>query len=207
MKSSSSIFQNLKLRTDQLASTFNYNSNNNNNLAEIESKNKSESNSKKAANRLSSMSTTNLKENRFSESPMNSEEFNSNLIDRARAAQASTYFPIHMPNQLGPIYLVGYLGSAILTKGKTGLGCLQQPLRELYILFRQHGSRLIQERRLVISMDGLTMLYNELGSEKFLHNDLSSVNDVQLLKLVCEQRKDKKSYCAFLPMGNILPYF
>jgi hypothetical protein len=51
-------------------------------------------------------------------------------------------------------------------------------------------------------MDGLTMLYNELGSEKFLHNDLSSVNDVQLLKLVCEQRKDKKSYCAFLPMGN-----
>lgn len=107
-------------------------------------------------------------------------------------------------NKLGPTYLIGYLGSAILTKGKTGLGCLQQPLRELYCMFRQNGSRLTQERRLVVSLDGLTMLFNEIGVEKFIHNDLSSVYDVQLLKLIVETRKDKKTYCAFLPTGNFL---
>lgn len=103
--------------------------------------------------------------------------------------------------KLGNVYVVGYLGSAILTKGKTGLGCLQQPLRELYYIYRQNGTRLLQERRLIISLDGITMLFNEFGIEKYLHNDLASVYDVQLLQLMTEQKKDKKLYCAFLPIG------
>jgi hypothetical protein len=105
-------------------------------------------------------------------------------------------------NKCNSIYQVGYLGSAILTNGKTGLGCLQQPLRELYAKFRQHGSRLVQERRLAISLDGLTMIYTEFGIEKCLHNDLPFVYDVQLLKLTYERKKDKKIYCAFLPIGT-----
>lgn len=105
-------------------------------------------------------------------------------------------------HQFSNVFLVGYLGSAILTKGKTGLGCLQQPLRELYYIYRQNGARLLQERRVFISMDGITMIYNEYGVEKFLHNDLSSVYDIQLLQLICEQRKDKKLHCAFLPIGT-----
>lgn len=105
-------------------------------------------------------------------------------------------------HKIGPIYQVGYLGSAILTKGKTGLGCLQQPLRELYTIFRQHGSRLMQERRLSVSSGGITMFFNELNVEKFLHNDLSTVYDVQLLKFAAQKRKDKKTYCAFLPPGE-----
>lgn len=109
--------------------------------------------------------------------------------------------PCGAKKHLGAVYCVGYLGSAILTKGKTGLGCLQQPLRELYYIYRQNGSRLLQERRVFISMDGITMIYNEYGVEKFLHNDLTSVYDVQLLQLICEQRKDKKLHCAFLPIG------
>jgi hypothetical protein len=108
----------------------------------------------------------------------------------------------YLINKMGRTYLIGYLGSAILTKGKTGLGCLQQPLRELYCIFRQSNSRLIQERRLVVSVDGLTMIYNELGIEKCLHNDLSFVYDVELLQLVCESKKDKKLYCAFIPIGK-----
>ena len=105
-------------------------------------------------------------------------------------------------HKIGPIYQVGYLGSAILTKGKTGLGCLQQPLRELYTIFRQHGSRLMQERRLSVSSGGITMFFNELNVEKFLHNDLSTVYDVQLLKFATQKRKDKKTYCAFVPPGE-----
>jgi hypothetical protein len=104
--------------------------------------------------------------------------------------------------KLGNVYMVGYLGSAILTKGKTGLGCLQQPLRELYYIYRQNGARLLQERRVIISLDGITMLFNEFGIEKYLHNDLASVYDVQLLQLMCEHKKDKKLYCAFLPIGK-----
>lgn len=98
-----------------------------------------------------------------------------------------------------PTHSIGYLGSAILTKGKTGLGCLQQPLRELYCIFRKNGSRLMQERRLVVSIDGLTMLYTEKGLEKFIHNDLSSVYDVQLLHLVSDNKK--RNY-AFLPVNQ-----
>lgn len=109
----------------------------------------------------------------------------------------------HQHHHLSNVFLVGYLGSAILTKGKTGLGCLQQPLRELYYIYRQNGARLLQERRVFISMDGITMIYNEYGVEKFLHNDLSSVYDIQLLQLICENnRKDKKLHCAFLPIGK-----
>lgn len=94
--------------------------------------------------------------------------------------------------RVGPIYLIGYLGSAILTKGKTGLGCLQQPLHDLYMSFRCNSSKLFQERRLIISTDGLSLLYNEAGIEKIISNDLSSVNDIQLLRIDCEQRRDKK---------------
>lgn len=102
-------------------------------------------------------------------------------------------------NKSSPTHSIGYLGSAILTKGKTGLGCLQQPLRELYCIFRKNGSRLMQERRLVISIDGLTMLYTDKGLEKFIHNDLSSVYDVQLLQLVSDYKK--RNY-AFLPVNQ-----
>ena len=110
----------------------------------------------------------------------------------------------HHHPQFSNVFLVGYLGSAILTKGKTGLGCLQQPLRELYYIYRQNGARLLQERRVFISMDGITMIYNEYGVEKFLHNDLGSVYDIQLLQLICEHRQkdNKKLHCAFLPIGK-----
>ena len=107
-------------------------------------------------------------------------------------------------DRVGPVYLIGYLGNAILAKDKTGLGCLQSPLRELYTTFRQNTSKFFQERRLIISLDGLTLLYNEMGTEKCIHNDLASVNDVQLLKLNYEKKKDKKLYCAFLPFGKHL---
>ncbi|CAF0704118.1 unnamed protein product [Brachionus calyciflorus] len=104
-------------------------------------------------------------------------------------------------NKAGPYNYIGYLGSAILTKGKTGLGCLQQPLRDLYCIFRKNGSRLMQERRLVVSIDGLTMLYSDQGIEKFVHNDLNSVYDVQLLYLVSDGKKDKQKF-AFLPFNE-----
>ena len=90
----------------------------------------------------------------------------------------------------------------VIFTGKTGLGCLQSPLKDLYIHFRQNAARVFKERRLVISLDGLSLLYNELGTEKVVHNDLSSVNDVQLLKLTYERCKDKKIHCAFLPFGK-----
>jgi hypothetical protein len=107
-------------------------------------------------------------------------------------------------NKVGPVFSLGYLGSAILANGKTGLGCLQQPLRELYSLYRQYGFRLLQDRRLIVSLEGITMLYNELGVEKYSHNELSSVYDSQLLKFFCERKRDKKTYGAFLPVGKFI---
>ena len=111
-------------------------------------------------------------------------------------------------NKIEPVFSLGYLGSAILANGKTGLGCLQQPLHELYSLYRQYGLRLLQDRRLIVSIEGITMLYNELGIEKYSHNELASVYDSQLLKFFCERNKrDKKSYGAFLPVGKIIKFY
>lgn len=114
--------------------------------------------------------------------------------------------PIMTSKSTNPMHSVGYLGSAILTKGKTGLGSLQQPLRELYSLHLQKKEHQIQRRLLVISTEGLTFQWNDSGVEKYVNNNLSSVYDVQLLKLINEKRKDKKTYCAFLPMGKIIKF-
>ena len=104
-------------------------------------------------------------------------------------------------NKVGPVFSLNYLGSAILANGKTGLGCLQQPLRELYSLYRQYGLRLVQDRRLIVTDEGITMLYNESGVEKYSHHELTSVYDAQLLKYFCK-RENKKYSSAFLPIGN-----
>jgi len=110
--------------------------------------------------------------------------------------------PIISNRNMNPLHPVGYLGSAILTKGKTGLGSLQQPLKELYSMYVQKSGSKAQQRLLIISTEGLTFQWNDSGVEKFINNSLSSVYDVQLLKIVSEKRKDKKFYCAFLPMGE-----
>jgi hypothetical protein len=110
--------------------------------------------------------------------------------------------PIISNRNMNPLHPVGYLGSAILTKGKTGLGSLQQPLKELYSMYVQKSGCKAQQRLLIISTEGLTFQWNDSGVEKFINNSLSSVYDVQLLKIVSEKRKDKKFYCAFLPLGE-----
>ena len=110
--------------------------------------------------------------------------------------------PILISQTTNQMHSVGYLGSAILTKGKTGLGSLQQPLRELYTLHIQKKENQFQKRLLIISTEGLTFQWNDSGVDKYVNNNLSSVYDVQLLKIVNEKRKDKKFYCAFLPMGK-----
>ena len=106
--------------------------------------------------------------------------------------------------RVGPTYLVGYLGSAILSKSKNGLECLQKPLHELYSIFRQNLSRLNQERRIIVSRDGITIIFNDLGIEKFHFNEIGSVFDVQLLKVVFEKRKDQQIYAAFIPLGKLI---
>jgi hypothetical protein len=109
--------------------------------------------------------------------------------------------PILTNKAMYPLHSVGYLGSAILTKGKTGLGSLQQPLRELYVSYLQKPMSQAQKRLLMISNEGLTFQWNDSNVEKFHNNNLSSVYDVQLLTISNEKKKDKKFYCAFLPLG------
>ncbi len=101
-----------------------------------------------------------------------------------------------------PVYHGSYLGSAVLTNGKTGLGSLQDPLRELYCIYKERGTKLVQQRRLVISNDGITMQFNEMGIEKSVHTNLASVHGVMLLKLCFERKSNKQVYSAFVPVGE-----
>lgn len=200
MKSSSSIFHNFKSKqnntTAQNVQTITSCNNNDSNLLKLPKifDNKSTKTTNNVLNNPDTLRSFSAVETTNSNNPTNN--------NHQRPMNPPGILPNPSVNKLGSIYQIGYLGSAILTKGKTGLGCLQQPLRELYTIYMQHGSRLIQERRLLVTMDGLTMLFNEFGAEKYLHNELASVYDVQLLRLSCEQRKDKKLYCAFLPIGK-----
>jgi hypothetical protein len=181
MKSSSSIFQNLKLKP--------VNSNN--------SKKNPVSNNTEQTNKLNAIKNVISNPIGVNITP----EFDTKIIKMEKTKMPCNYLTNTLLSKIGTSFIIKYLGSAILTKGKTGLGCLQQPLRELYSIYHQNDPNLAQERRFGFSSDGLTMFFNECGVEKFLHNDLSSVYDIQLLKLVCEQRKDKKTYWAFLPDG------
>jgi hypothetical protein len=209
MKSSSSIFHNFKLKTN--SSPINNSNNNSGGGAQINA-NTPQNDARKMSKLFdakSSKSATNIFNKTDNLRPSLPLSSNSQIFRQQQQKEDTpiSYLSDSQNNKIGSIYQVGYLGSAILTKGKTGLGCLQQPLRELYSIYRQQGSRLLQERRFFVSLDGITMLFNELGVEKCVHNDLSSVYDVQLLKLVSEQRKDKKTYCAFLPFGNFIYFF
>ena len=205
MKSSSSIFQNFKLKPHSSTSNSSAKSTPTNTSKSHTNANET-SNSRRISKLFdtkSSKSAINFQNNTDNLRASILPTANSPFVHADKEQKATSYLSDALSNKIGSIYQIGYLGSAILTKGKTGLGCLQQPLRELYAIFRQQGSRLLQERRLFVSLDGISMFFSELGVEKCVHNELTSVYDVQLLKLACEQRKDKKIYCAFLPLGKL----
>lgn len=101
-------------------------------------------------------------------------------------------------------YVGFYLGSAAPTKGTTGLGVIQKPLREKYFAFRKSpDNKLGPEIGIRINPRGILLMFpgarpGDPPNEEFY--ELPSVHFIEAVQLVTDKFKDKKLYGAFLPI-------
>ena len=100
-------------------------------------------------------------------------------------------------------FVGNYLGRSILTKGTTGLGVIQKPLREKYFAYRKSpDNKPGQEVGIRVNPGGLTVLTSgsRPGQEDDEFYDLSSIHFIEAVRLVTVKQKDKKFYGAFIPI-------
>lgn len=98
-----------------------------------------------------------------------------------------------------------YLGSAMLTKGTTGLGVIQKPLRDKYFAFRKSlDNKLGPEIGIRINPRGIILMFP--GSHQGQANDefyeMSSIHFIEAVQFVTSKHKDKKFYGAFVPIDE-----
>ena len=104
-------------------------------------------------------------------------------------------------------FIAHYLGSSMLTKGTTGLGVIQKPLRDKYFSFRKStDNKLGPEIIIRINPAGILMIFPgpKGGQENEDFYELSSVHFIEAVHFVTLKQKDKKFYGAFVPIeeGN-----
>ncbi|KAH3890719.1 uncharacterized protein LOC127852757 isoform X4 [Dreissena polymorpha] len=100
-------------------------------------------------------------------------------------------------------FVGNYLGRSILTKGTTGLGVIQKPLREKYFAYRKSpDNKPGPEVGIRVNPRGLTVLMpgSRPGQDNDEFYDLSSIHFIEAVRLVTLKQKDKKFYGAFIPI-------
>ncbi|XP_045171595.1 uncharacterized protein LOC123533789 isoform X2 [Mercenaria mercenaria] len=102
-------------------------------------------------------------------------------------------------------YVGIYLGSAMLTKGTTGLGVIQKPLRDKYFAFRKSSdNKLGPEIGIRINPRGIILLFpgGHHGHPNDEFYEISSIHFIEAVQFVTVKQKDKKYYGAFLPIDE-----
>ncbi|XP_060586848.1 uncharacterized protein LOC132742435 isoform X2 [Ruditapes philippinarum] len=102
-------------------------------------------------------------------------------------------------------YVGFYLGSSMLTKGTTGLGVIQKPLRDKYFAYRKSSDNKIgPEIGIRINPRGIILLFpgGHPGQPNDEFYDISSVHFIEAVQFVTVKNKDKKFYGAFLPIDE-----
>lgn len=105
-------------------------------------------------------------------------------------------------------YVGYYLGYAMLTKGTTGLGVIQKPLRDKYFTFRKSSDNKIgPEIGIRINPRGIILLFpgTHPGESSEEIYDISSIHFIEAVQFVFVKQKDKKFYGAFLPIDENEP--
>ena len=102
-------------------------------------------------------------------------------------------------------FVAHYLGSSMLTKGSTGLGSIQKPLKEKYFNFRKSAeNKLGPEIGIRINPSGVVLLFPGShpgqGNDEFY--DISSIHFAEAVHFVHTKYKDKKPYFAFVPIDD-----
>lgn len=102
-------------------------------------------------------------------------------------------------------YVGYYLGSSMLTKGTTGLGVIQKPLREKYFAFRKSSeNKLGPEIGIRVNPRGLVLLFpgTHPGHPNDEFYDISSIHFIEAVNFVTMKQKDKRYYGAFVPIDD-----
>ncbi|KAL4224052.1 hypothetical protein ACF0H5_017509 [Mactra antiquata] len=107
-------------------------------------------------------------------------------------------------------YVGYYLGVSNLTKGTTGLGVIQKPLRERYFAFRKSSeNKLGPEIGIRVNPRGLVLLFpgTHPGHPNDEFYDISSIHFIEAVQFVTIKRKDKRHYGAFVPIDDNLEMY
>ena len=102
-------------------------------------------------------------------------------------------------------FVAHYLGASMLTKGTTGLGSMQKPLKEKYFAFRKSSeNKLGPEMGIRINPSGITLRFpgSHPGQENDDFYEISSIHFVEAVRFVHTKFKDKKTHFAFVPLDE-----
>ncbi|KAK3587604.1 hypothetical protein CHS0354_032805 [Potamilus streckersoni] len=101
-------------------------------------------------------------------------------------------------------FAVQYLGDSMLSKGTTGLGVIQKPLKDKYFQYRKSDDRkYAPDISIRIKPSGICLVFPKgyPGKRSEEYFDISSVHYVEAVRFVTE-KKEKKQYFAFIPMDE-----
>lgn len=103
-------------------------------------------------------------------------------------------------------YTLHYLGCSVLSKGTTGLGAIQKPLKELYFSFRKKQTKTPIEVYMQITREGLNMLTpdgNAQGHQlKTTLHKFSQVSYVEAVQFTSKVNNNRKTVFAFMPLDK-----
>lgn len=102
-------------------------------------------------------------------------------------------------------YTLHYLGCSVLSKGTTGLGVIQKPLKELYFSFRKKQTKTPTEVYMQITREGLNMLTPDgNGQGHQLKSTLYKFQQVSYVEAVLFTHKNnsRKTQFAFMPLDE-----
>ncbi|GAB1602125.1 hypothetical protein Ahia01_000491300, partial [Argonauta hians] len=101
-------------------------------------------------------------------------------------------------------YTLHYLGCSTLSKGTTGLGLIQKPLKEHYFNFQKKVAKSPTEVYMKINNNGLDILTpNGSGSTSYLkniHYNFNLINYMEAVQFTVNKNNSRKTQYAFMPL-------
>ncbi|XP_014771868.1 uncharacterized protein LOC106870350 isoform X2 [Octopus bimaculoides] len=103
-------------------------------------------------------------------------------------------------------YTLHYLGCSTLSKGTTGLGSIQKPLKEHYFNFHKKVTKSPAEVYMQITYEGLDILTsNGSGSGTYLkntHYEFNMINYMEAVQFTINKNNTRKTQFAFMPLDE-----
>ena len=107
---------------------------------------------------------------------------------------------MHQPEMDGFRFAADCIGSSTLSKPTTGVGALQQPIKELYLKFKKPGGAPNAKKVILrVSQSGLSVAPADGAKGEVVH-DLNSITHIEAVRFTLISGNDKKMRAIFLPL-------